>query len=70
MQCNLKYQGFFMSNTLVKDTQTLTTPTLQSLTKYLIRALSMQRNLKSQGFFMSNTLVKDTQPLTTPIPQL
>ena len=56
-----------MSNTIVKDTQPLTTPIPQLQSKYLKHALSMRHNLKSQGLFMFDTLVKDTKPLTISI---
>ena len=64
MQYYTTFQGFFMSNTLLKDTQPLTTHILQLQTKYLKHALIIQRNIKSQEFFMANTLVMNTKPLT------
>ena len=64
MQYYATFQGFFMFNTLVKDTQLLTTHILQLQTKYLKHALIIQCNIKSQGFFMSNMSVMDTKPLT------
>ena len=51
MQYYAKFQGFLMSNMLLKDTQPLTTHILQLQTIYLKHPIIIQCNTKSQGFF-------------------